>query len=352
MTRLLILATTAVVVVAAELTMRAVGGIAEEPLWWHDLFTQRKEMQMRRLGRRGGVDIVVIGSSKMLFGVDPTVIAERTGFTCFNASIYRGVPTVTEAWLADRVLPLLRPKVVVVGMSPTEVNDNSPLIGRLDEYRAARVFHLRRGQRVVRAVGLHVFLVRYAGLLVHPRKLLRLIRQASRRPEVWRWRVPAEIPGVLGSGGDALDFLSRSYFNGPRMRELIRQQAGVNYDNGGVQSGAYRRMVALCAAYGARLLFAAMPASQEFLDDLIEGGRRTWQREWERLRALAQEAGTAVVDPAGEFEDHRYFADMVHMNGVGRAAYSAALADALMPQLSSLGLKRDVSVRRDVRQAG
>jgi hypothetical protein len=321
---------------ALEGVARAVNQVEPEPLWWHDLFTQRKEAQMRRLARDGGVDVVLLGSSKMLYGVDPDVIAARTGLRCYNASIYRGVPTVSEAWLQDRVLPMLRPKVVVLGMSPTEVNDNSPLTTRLEEYRNAPIFSASGPRRVLAEAGHHLASARFVRWAKQPSRLGRAVVKAARTPAAWRWKLPTEIDHVLGPSGQCLTLQDRSYGHGPRMYELIRSQAGVDYDNGGIQSDALARAAALAEAHGARVVFAAMPGAAEFLDDMFDGGRAAWCREWRRLRDLAASAGVPIVDVATGFEDHRWFADMVHLNGQGRQEFSARLATALATELDDL----------------
>ena len=339
-TRTVGLAAGAVALAVAEATMRAVAQVEQEPLWWHDLFTQRKEAQMRRLRRQGPRDVVFIGSSKMLYGLDPDVVSERLGLRCYNASIYRGVPTVTEAWLADRGLGILEPRVVVVGMSPTEVNDNSPLTSRLEEYRGAPVFTAGPMRRALYAAADRSALARFARMGKQPRRLARAVARAARDRAAWRWSLPTEIEGALGPSGQGLNLQDRTYGHGPRMYELIRSQAGVNYDNGGIQSGAYPRIVARNTAAGARTLFAAMPGAREFLDDMFEGGRPAWAREWARLRSMADELGVPVVDVADGFEDHAWFADMVHLNGDGRREFSRRLAEALEPHLVPGGPKR------------
>ena len=324
-------------VLAGEAVLRAVAHVEQEPLWWHDLFTQRKEAQMRRLRRSGPMDVVFIGSSKMLYGLDPDVVSERLGLRCYNASIYRGVPTVTEAWLEDRVLEILEPRVVVVGMSPTEVNDNSPLATRLEEYRAAPVFTAGPARKALFAAADRSAIARFSRMVKQPRRLAAAVGRAARDRSAWRWAMPTEIEGALGPSGQGLNLQDRSYGHGPRMYELIRSQAGVNYDNGGIQSGAYPRIVAGNARAGARTLFAAMPAAQEFLDDMFDGGRAAWAREWEKLRALAAELDIPVVDVADGFEDHDWYADMVHLNGAGRREFSRRLAEALEPHLVPRG---------------
>lgn len=337
MTIVMVLLLLVVLGLAVEWVARAVAHVKTEPLRWHDLFTQRKQDQMRRLDR---CDLVVAGSSKMLYGVDPNVLAERTGLCAYNASIYRGVPLVTETWLRDVVLDALRPRYVVVGISPTEVNDNSPLTTRLAEYRAAKVFHASRPRRLHWWLGRWSYAIRYVWLLRRPRTLLALVREVLRRRDVWSWRVPVEIPGELGPNGQSLKFLDREYGHGPRMLALITEQV-TNFSNGGEQVGAYHRLPALCAEHGARLVLAAMPAARQLIEDTFEGGRAAWDAEWSRLREMVAGLGVPLVDVADGFEDHRWYADMVHLNGAGQAEFSRRLGDALVAEL---GLRQDRKV--------
>jgi hypothetical protein len=324
-----------VLALLAELVARAIAHLHPEPLRWHDLFTQRKQDQMERLGQ---CDLVVAGSSKMLYGVDPNVLASVTGLKAYNASIYRGVPLVTEAWLNDVVLATLRPKYVVVGISPTEVNDNSPLTTRLDEYRAAPVFHASPARRRWWAVGKRCYALRYVSLLAQPRLLARLLKKALARRDVWRWSVPSELPGELGPNGQSLKFLDRSYGHGPKMYELIRQQAGINFSNGGEQSSAFGRLKPVVESYGARFVVAAMPAAREMIEEMFEGGRAAWDAEWARLRSMLASLDIPLVDVATGLEDHELYADMVHLNGAGQAEFSRRLGHALVAEL---GLRQD-----------
>lgn len=313
---------------AAETVGRALAGVAAEPLWWHDLFTQRKEEQLRALRRQGGVDVVFSGSSKMLYGVDPTLVQSLTGARAYNASIYRGVPRVNEAWLRF-VMPMVTPGVLVVGISPTEVSDNSPLTTRLAEYRAARVFRMSSTDHLVRNAGRVSYAVRYAPLLRRPRTLARHLLAAARAAGEFQWSHEPVIPGYLDRDGKGIELQDRTYRNTDRMRALIHQQAGENYVNGGEQSGAYVGMARLAQKHGCRLVGAAMPASREFIDDVFQGGRAAWDAEWVRLRELTAGIGMPLVEVAEEFQDPVHYADLIHMNGAGRAAFTERLATSL-----------------------
>lgn len=326
-----------------ELLFRAVGHVGTEPLWWHDLATQRKELQMRRLGR---ADVVVIGTSMVLYGIDPDALGKRLGMRCYNASIYRGVPTVTEMWLRDFVLPMLRPRLVVIGLSAVEANDNSPLVSRYDEYRAAKVWSKSRARLwLVR----RSYAFRFAPMAKHPRHLLGLVWKALRTPSAWRWTVPLDIPGKVGPLGEGTDMLDRSYAVMPRMGMLVTGQVGEGYDNGGVQSGAWRRMPDLVRSFGAEPVFVATPAPDLLFRDFYLGGYDAYLREQTRCIELARSTGTPYVDVTGDVRDERFFADPMHANRLGRDTFTALLADALLPYADhARGHADRDGVRRDL----
>lgn len=316
-----------------EGSARVVAGFVDEPLWWHDLFTQRKERQLRALARNGGCDVVVLGTSLVLLGIDSQPIAKELGKATYNASIYRGLPRLSEAWLTDRVLGLLRPKVVLLGLCPAELNDDSPLCSQLELYQRSRALRHPRTWWVARKS----YAIRYLFLLARPRALAQAVTAALRNPRSWRWSLPSEIPGVLGPSGEGLDFLERTYFTGPRMRELCRQQA-VNAVDRGEQAAAMQRILALNARHGALTAFVGMPLAAEYIDTLVEGGRPAWEAGWQRMRDLAAGMGAPLIDFHEDFEAEEYYADMLHMNRRGRDAYSEKVAKALRGVLDEAGL--------------
>ncbi|MDP3713011.1 MAG: hypothetical protein Q8R60_11085 [Mycobacteriales bacterium] len=319
---------------ALELLARGLAKVVDEPLWWHDLVTQRKEAQLRRLARNGPIDVIVIGTSMTLYGVDPDPLVRATGLRCYNASIYRGVPSVSARWMTDVVLPVARPRLVLIEVAPLIVNDNSPLTSRLEEYLAAPAHRLSRGQRLRRRCEDRSYAVRHAGLVRRPRAFARALRELARRPGLLGWRVPLEVEGRLGPLGQGTDLLERSYRNGPKMRELIRQQAQTDFNDGGVQSGALREMARSSRARGAQVVYLMLPVPTEMLDEMFVGGRTNWIAMKEDLRRLAAEEQVPLMDVTDDFEDSSYYADMVHLNGRGRDAFSQRVAAALVQHLA------------------
>lgn len=331
MTVVLVLLAVLAVALLVELLFRAVGHVATEPLWWHDLLTQRKELQMRGLARRGRLDVCVIGASMMHYGVDPAALGRRLGVRCYNAAIYRGIPIVTEAWLHDFVLPILRPRLLVVGLSAVESNDNTPLLSRYAEYRAARVFSRSPLRRLQIALARRSYAVRFAPAAKMPRRLLGYLALALRTPSAWRWHVPLAVPGKFGDLGEATDMLDRSFKVTPRMGELARQQVGEGYQSMGEQAAAWARLPELCRAYGTSLVFSVMPAPRSMFDTIFDGGYERYLREQAALEAMAASLGVPVVDVADGIDDEAYFADQLHCNRLGRDMFTARLADALVP---------------------
>lgn len=319
----------AVAIGLVEFTGRAIAHIRPEPLRWHDLFTQRREDQMRARSRTGGVDVVAIGASDVNFSVDAQLVEEITGRSCYNASLYRGLSEVTQRWLTDRVLDLLTPKVVVLGMSPVLFNDNSPLLTRVDEYNAAPVFHAGRLRRAHWRLSRHSFALRYAGLVRHPRLLARVLGTVIRRPEGWRWSVPLSIPEELDVDGRCTTMLDRSYGHGPRMLGLFQQQAGPGFYDGGQQLAVFLGTVRMLRSRGILPVVSVSPTCVDLIDGLYVGGRTRWEHDVERVKRLAEDAGAAIIDVAAGLDRRGWFADMLHTNRAGQAEFSRRLAVAL-----------------------
>jgi hypothetical protein len=322
-----VIAALLLLLLVAEFLVRSGADYKTEPLWWHDRFTLHKELQMRRLRRRG-VDVVYVGASTMLYGVDPEVIEQRTGLRGYNASIYRGLGTVTAEWMRDIVLPMLRPSYVVIDASPILLNDNSPLVGRLQEYRDALVFRRSRLRRAHRWLSQRSWLALYLPWARAPRRLLAVMAVGA-RPSRWRWRVPLEVPRVLGPRGQGEDFADRSYAVKPRMRELVLGQVGEGFHNGGVMVQGYTDLVAHCRAQGAIVVFAQIPMPDAMIDELFDGGRAAFDRLQLDVDAMIESTGAAKVDVTEGLSGIEWFGDPVHLNGRGRAELSNRLAEAL-----------------------
>ena len=307
---------------AAELALRSVEDRLQPYLPFHDHLTSGKWGQLRALSKDRPVDVVLAGSSQMLTALDPLVVAPP-GVRCYNAALYRGVPELMTEWLRDVVLPAARPSLVVWGVSVLDLNDNGEfhrdVFARFDASPARR--QSARERLLVRA-RLASALVRRAPQLRHPRAFVRLLRAGDARPDTDR------IERLLGPMGKGLEYVAYdSYQLSDHKRAFIQEQIVNQFAMGGRQLEALRRGAAVVAGAGASLVLLEMPATDEF-HEMYPRGAADVDDAREALRRLAGELGVPFV-ALDEPLPHEWFADCVHLNGIGMASWSEAVRPLL-----------------------
>ena len=297
-------------VAAAVAVARAVERRLPPYAYWHDQLTTGKWHQIRALRREPPVDVVFAGSSQMLMAADPT----RLPFRAYNAALYRAVPTVMTEWLRDEVLPALRPRLVVWGVSILDLNDNGPFHhGIHARYTAspARRWLLRNSA-----------LARRRGLLLR--------RGAGPRTDDPTAGKPLDsLLGPMGKGMEYVHF--DTYRLSDDKREFIETQIVADFAMGGAQVAALREGARLVRASGARLLLVEVPCTEEFVAmyprqaaDLADARAL--------LRSVADELGVAFVQ-SGDDLPERWFADCVHLNGVGMREWTDLMTPVLAEAL-------------------
>ena len=272
-------------------------------LLWHDQLTTGKWLQLQALRREPPVDVLLAGSSQMLFALDPTAIPGRA----YNCAIYRGIPTVMTEWLRDEVLPALRPRLVVWGVSVLDLNDNGGFHnGIYARYTAGRP---RRGPAF--ALRRHVALARRWRLLRTPLRLLRLARPGP----VEAGAEGKPLSRLLGPAGKGLEYVDYdSYLLSDEKRAFIETEMVNDFSMGGAQAAALREGARLVRATGASLVFLEMPFTSEF-SDMYPAGAVGAARAL--LASIAEEAGVPFVPTDGDALPHDWYCDCVHLNGVG-----------------------------------
>ena len=121
--------------------------------------------------QRGRAEVVFAGTSMMRDAALPAEmsICRGPGSTCYNASLSAGVPTVMEHWLLDVVVPTLRPRVVVLGLSSLDFNDRGPRQKEaIATYTRAPEIRDDVYARAARAAARVSYLVRYRAVLRQP----------------------------------------------------------------------------------------------------------------------------------------------------------------------------------------
>ena len=312
----------ALVVLAGEVTTRAVASRLDPPLRWQNWETQNKVDRIDALGARGGASVVFVGSSMVNAAIDPDAfgrVAHRDR-PAFNAAINGADARLVEPWLLDVVVPRLRPETVVIGVSSRDLNDQASH-RQFDLFRTSDagrwvMHHRALPDRIERAAERWSYLVRYRGDLRRPRRL------AGHHD-------PLREVAHVGSLGQlrALDiYATASYAVTPHFVREARADALHDYSIGGAQLAALRRTVAGLRARGVRVVLLEMPVTADAIA-LHPRGAADYARFTTRLRGVADATGARLVDLTKTFDSTRLFFDPFHLNGSGRAVFTAAIAD-------------------------
>jgi hypothetical protein len=311
----------AAVALSTEAALRVAESRLAPVLPWHDHLTSGKWRQLRVLRREAPVDVVLAGSSQMLTALDPTVVAPD-GTRCYNAALYRGVPELMTEWLADVVLPATRPRLVVWGISILDLNDHGRFHREVCERFAASPAR-RLGPFALEARERSA-IVRRASSLRHPRALLRSLRETPGPSE-------DRIEGLLGAMGKGLEYVAfDTYQLSDHKAAFIRDEIVNDFAIGGRQVDALRRGAAIVQGTGARLVLLEMPSTSEF-HDMYPRRSADVDDARDLLRRTADELGVPFV--ATKDVPHDWFADCVHLNGRGMAAWSEELRPLVAEEL-------------------
>ena len=317
-----------VVLLLAELTVRVEASRLAPPQTWLTPEAQVKVDQMhaiRRAGKTGGV--VFLSSSVLDVGVDPGVFASRSGtpLPVYNGSL-SGANMDELRWWADRVVvPLLRPRLVVVGLSSREFNANDPQAQRL----AAQFFDAPSVRQIDGRETISQRLERYAGDISY----LFRYRKSLRRPSQVLHR-------------DATIQLQQRYFSSPLGQEMVLSQQKFRRDldaefaatftnNFEVSPSKVRVFTGLLddlRRSGAMVVVVDAPVTQEYVN-VHPRKQVDYAAYRQAIKDSAASAGLRTLsfpvwDPA-------WFADPVHLNERGAARLAWRLSIALQPELDA-----------------
>lgn len=291
-----------------------------EALLWHDPVLQLKEVQLRARRAQGATGgVLFAGSSQVLEGVAPSLAAPGLGLRAYNAAVHRGFLPLTERWLLDVVLPIVEPRLVVLGLGVLDLNDNG-----VAQHEVVERFELARARRAGRVAA--------ARRALHGRSALVRHRLVGRGPSV----VLRDVR--VGSDGEGLEFAAATEYRlSEKKRAYIEGELLGDYEFGPRTVAALDRVVAGIRAAGSDLVLVEMPVTNELVPMLPRGeadlraARQVLQRE-------AARHDVRLVTEVGEVTDHRWFADCVHFHGVGMAHVSNVLAGALAGELGRQGV--------------
>ncbi|MGH9125506.1 MAG: hypothetical protein ACRDZ8_12385 [Acidimicrobiales bacterium] len=308
------------VMLAAELLVRAIHTHLATPSAWPSPELQKKYDQI--VDRAGGsTQVVLMGDSMMDAAGDPAALAAAgAGGSIYNASIAgETLPTIAE-WTEKVVVPRLHPKVVVLGFSSNELNPASlaPATG-IAAYHASRAVRAAEGDgsvvdRADAVLRQWSYLYRYRDDLRHP---FGLPPSGAFNPAV-------------NAAGEDLAFFNQTYLQGTPAHArvvvdgVIAALAGfrVGPQNVSILSG----LLTWLRRRGIEVIFVVMPVTADLVG-FHPGGAAEYQRAVAAFRSVAQSSGAEFSVPG--IWPTSEFADPVHVNGAGTAAFSAFLAPLL-----------------------
>ena len=270
--------------------------------------------------------VLYLGDSRILVGVDPTVVSEACG--CgpgYNGAFAAADPRLTRI-MAGQLLRTLSPEVVVIGVSQWELSDEA-----------------------------NILLYRPALELVPPWQLAELDITLDDREEridatvsaVWRlYRYRREVRATLDPSGPELpssgELRNESrrgfYVNSAPRRHRERglderqQRWFTDFSVEGRRTEALRGLLADLRGRGVRVVLVAPPLHRAFHARV----RREVQAFRAAVEQLAAESGATFLDltaPERSGLTNAHFQDFVHLDEAGATRFSRFLGEAIRSRL-------------------
>ena len=264
-----------------------------------------------------GVSIVVAGTSMAGVGVDPKVLTAMTDRSAFNAALGCANPHVVADWIPNFVAPELQPDVVVLAMTPSDLDSAScPRAWTDIELLTVPPGDSRTLQQ-----------------RVDPRPFLRensalwrqrpWLRQINNLPFLivdmeWTWDVTFRADGFWQI--DAWAEVDQETF----LLEPHRTQIAIDE----TRAAAVSSTISELQDQGIEVVVAELPMANRWIDHL-EDSLVTYAEAEEALRSIAEESGATFLPSPEEFHKNGYFIDEGHMTPEGSLSYSAWLGSQL-----------------------
>jgi hypothetical protein len=223
-----------------------------------------------------------------------------------------------DTWTRDLVLPRLHPDVVVIGLTPRELNPNDPKGAALTRafFDAPAVKHLVGDESTLESAERHLEswseLFRYRTYLREPRYLGALVG-------IGHPPGPGYYSALVGPDGHFLGFLNAPYNNSPAVRAQFHNNGLRDYEVGAAELARLRRLVETVKASGATPVLLSLPVSPDF-EQLLPRGRADRDAAIAALHSLADAEGMPFLDTG--VWSRAYFADPGHVNARGSARLS------------------------------
>ncbi len=279
---------------------------AGTPSFGSALFDAQLAGYLSYLATEGTPDVLIVGSSRALQGIDPTVMQQTLAsqghrdIKVFNFSVNGATAKVVNFVLRE-LLPQPLPEVIIWGDGSRAFND-----GRRD--RTWESLAASPGYRAIQSGE-------------RPAALFLAAQVNPTRSSL------SAVPNSLNSlGFSAISdrFVPQTYYQQVRRVNGRYDSAYSPFTLSGDQTTALQQAATFSANQGAQLIFVNLPLSDSYLDDF----RRYYERQFQQfLQTQSAAHGFEVVDLLTHWKTQTVlFADPSHINQLGAAAIATQLA--------------------------
>lgn len=294
-----------------------------EPTLWHAENVQTKLDYLRTLEAERGVDVLFLGNSTVLAGINPSVFDQTRqrgtqGGAAFNGAL-EGLPAYGVLKFAEIYTQYAHPQTIIYGITPQDINPNSPAVKDITD-KIQRSILVQAEARTSLAGRLLQTLVEHSYFFRYRYVLHRLLISGGSLPEPVK--IYFDRRGFVASKERLADV-------SPAARGRYYNIDGVlNYSAEGEQIEALRALLDWSQHHGIRLILVNMPLADDYYGNFHSPA--DYQHYRERITSLAAAYGVPFWDAealegASGFDDTS-FADFNHLNTDGAARLSAWLA--------------------------
>lgn len=287
---------------------------------WNDWQATNKVEAIDALARRGGSSVVLMGSSMMDYAVDPAALSKELGLKrpAFNASLNGAEARLMHFWLLNVVVPRLRPRVVVIGVSSRELNDLGK--GTREAFEAVR--HSYGGRAVANDLS--------------PTE--RVLDMGERVSGLVRYRSLLRKPTRLFDAEPLEEGLAVSALGSPTHRRRLDAYKALPPIEGGFAVGgssmrALEHLIERLMSSKIRLVLVEMPIAPDGYAR-HPNGMTDYRRFQQTLARVVTTTGAHFVDMLAPFPTSEWFADSVHLNRQGRERFTQLIAGILVPSVA------------------
>ena len=302
----------------------------------------------RRIGSVAGPQVFCAGSSLLVYGLSWPEVSKSLGFGIETWTVGGSSPEVWEVFQQREHDPAL----TIIGVSVYDLNEM-----RLTPERASYVpmaetisdLWVSKADSALWHRVLSQYALRYMRVLFPTAGdsdkvlvgLRRKVAQALGREGTLDEHegVVVERDGVLDPGVSATTFTEWSAARTARRLAMLRaENHGLHEFFTGPKYEALQRLLLRGQQQG-RVILVVLPVSSSYTQEFLDGNEKAvFEKEIKDAMAVAPRATLVRLDQLPGISDPRYFADLVHMNSLGRRLTSEAFLTQLTQQ------RRDTSL--------